>query len=341
MRGRPIARAAGALLLALLLGACGRQVLYSELGEREANEIVAALYAAGLDVEKIALKGGSFRVDVARSSFSPAITVLQQHGLPRERYESLGEVFDKDGFVSSPLEERARLNYALSQEIARTISNIDGVMVARVHLAAPDRATLLEEAAPASASVFVKHRHDVDLRASVGKIKSMVVTGLENVPYENVTVGLFPAEPPMSFESSRLGAGPEIARASVIPVPLTALQGGALAAALALGLLVALYGRRRGVRSGGARDRSDPLAPAAAALVVPVTGPATRPAAGAVASADAPPRRRAASGPGPARAPVRAASAPVAPGPRPRAARAPRVASPRGPSPRAVGTPRP
>lgn len=190
------------LTVAVLLAGCESQVLYSDLTESEANEMVARLYASNLEADKLADKSGSFKVETGKSSFSAAVAVLQMHGLPRERFESLGDVFEKDGFVSSPLEERARLNYALSQEIARTLSNIDGVILARVHLAVPKREHLAKTVSPSSASVFVKHRASVDLAGSVGKIKSMVVTGFENLPYENVTVSLFTAEEPVLTHKS-------------------------------------------------------------------------------------------------------------------------------------------
>jgi type III secretion protein J len=191
-----IVRLLTCVLLVFLVG-CDKQVLHSKLSEGEANEIVARLYSSDLRGEKVSENDGSFRVDIDQSSFSAAVAVLQAHGLPRERFQSLGDVFEKDGFISSPLEERARLNYALSQEISKTISNIDGVILARVHLAVPKREHLAKSVAPSSASVFVKHRASNDLADSVGKIKSMVVTGFENLPYENVTVSLFPTEPPL------------------------------------------------------------------------------------------------------------------------------------------------
>ncbi len=157
--------------------------------------MVALMYAAGLPASKNSEKGNTFRVDTTKDAFASAMALLQSQGLPRVRYESLGDVFKKEGFVSSPLEERARLNHALSQEISHTISSIDGVVMARVHLAVPEREQLAEHTSPSSASVFVKHRPDVDLTGSVSKIKSMVVNGVENLPYENVTIALFPAKP--------------------------------------------------------------------------------------------------------------------------------------------------
>jgi type III secretion protein J len=186
------------------LSGCKEQVLYSDLNEQEANEIVAVLYASGLAANKVSEKGGVFRVDTNAESFAGAMAVLQSQGLPRKRFVSLGDVFAKEGFVSSPLEERARLNHALSEELSHTLSTIDGVIVARVHLAVPEKEHLSETHAPSSASIFVKHRFDVDLTGSVSKIKALVVDGVENLPYENVTVALFAAEAPAKIEHQPL-----------------------------------------------------------------------------------------------------------------------------------------
>lgn len=188
-------RYAGIFILLLTLSGCGGQELYSQLSEREANEMVAMLLNAGLPAEKVTLDKGAFAVTTSSRFFSQAIGILHANGYPREKFENLGEVFKKEGFVSSPLEERARLVHALSQEIANTIASIDGVVMARVHLAVPEKDPLNDSTKPSSASVFIKHRHGVDLLDSVSQIKALVVNGVEGVPYDNVTVALFSAEP--------------------------------------------------------------------------------------------------------------------------------------------------
>jgi type III secretion protein J len=180
------------LVLALLAG-CGEQELYSQLSERSANEMVAVLRSAGLAAEKQA-KDGQFSVVTSGADFSTAVRTLNAQGYPREQFDSMGKVFKREGFVSSPLEERARLVFALSQEIANTIASIDGVVTARVHLVLPDNNPLADKPKPAAASVFIKHRPDKDLSPQVAQIKALVVNSLEGVPYDNVTVALFPAE---------------------------------------------------------------------------------------------------------------------------------------------------
>jgi type III secretion protein J len=183
------------LLFAVLVG-CSQQELYGQLNESQANERVAALRNAGLDAEKSSSRDGkSFTVSTSASDFARAVEVLRAGGYPHNSFDSLGQVFKKEGFVSSPLEERARLTYALSQELSNTLSNIDGVVQARVLVSVPERNPLADKPAQATASVFVKHRPGIDLSQDVGKIKALVVNSVEGLPYDNVTVAMFPADP--------------------------------------------------------------------------------------------------------------------------------------------------
>lgn len=179
------------LPLVLLLVACGDETLYSKLSEREANEMVALLLSSGLSASKGQDQDEQYKVMVAKDSFAQAFSLLAINGFPKQTYDTLGDVFAKEGFVSSPLEERARLNFALSQEIANTISSVDGVLLARVHLAVPPKDDLTDKVSPASASVFIKHRADIDLSGSTGMIKNLVVNGIENLDYDDVTVAFF------------------------------------------------------------------------------------------------------------------------------------------------------
>lgn len=178
----------------LLLAGCGRMNLYSDLSEQQANEIVALLLEANIDANKEALDK-AWVVTTTKRDLPRAVDLLRSYGYPREQYQSFGEVFKKEGFVSSPLEERARFLHALSQELSRTISSIDGVVVARVHVAVPERDPLSDKVAPSSASVFIKHRPDVQMSNHTAAIKALVVNSIEGLPYDNVTVTLFTADP--------------------------------------------------------------------------------------------------------------------------------------------------
>jgi type III secretion protein J len=210
-----------------LLSGCADQDLFAQLTEPQANEMVAALRSASVAAVKAAREGGAFAVTVPPDAFPRAVEILRAQGLPRGGFDNLGQVFKKEGFLSSPLEERARLTHALSQEIANTLSNIDGVVLARVHVSMPEKDRLSDRPPAAAASVFVKHRASVDLSSQTGSIKALVVHSIEGLAYENVTVVLFPADAGVAQP-----AHSALRQASLVP---TTLGGAGLA--LGAGLL--------------------------------------------------------------------------------------------------------
>ncbi|MET0026414.1 MAG: type III secretion system inner membrane ring lipoprotein SctJ [Candidatus Thiodiazotropha sp.] len=181
--------------LSITLAGCMDDALYSGLSESEANDMVALLFNSGISAKKIRSNDQRYSVVTTTENFAKAIDILKNNGFPKNSFDSLGEVFKKEGFVSSPLEERARLNYAQSQELARTIESIDGVLLARVHLAIPEENQLESTKKPSSASVFIKHRRGVDLSDRESQIKALIVNSIEGLPYENVTVAMFTANP--------------------------------------------------------------------------------------------------------------------------------------------------
>src|SRR5262249_698236 len=137
MRDVRLRVSAGAVLLltSVLLSGCAKSVLYSDLSEVQANEVEAALLSAHIDADKSSVaKSKSSSITVAHGDIPRAMSVLSAVGLPRQQLHSLGDVFPKEGFISSPLEERARYVFALSQEVEQTLLQFDGVVGARVHI---------------------------------------------------------------------------------------------------------------------------------------------------------------------------------------------------------------
>ena len=123
-------------LAAMLLAGCDKEAtLHSGLGERQANLVMAALLDAGITCRKTPGEEGTWNVLCSEAKFAQAVNLLERPGLPREPRRGIGEVFKKTGMISSPSEERIRFMDALAQDIARTISMIEGVVDARVHVA--------------------------------------------------------------------------------------------------------------------------------------------------------------------------------------------------------------
>ncbi|WP_454188800.1 type III secretion system inner membrane ring lipoprotein SctJ [Pseudomonas sp. ADAK2 TE3594] len=192
-----VVRLASVLLLSMSMAACGdRMELHRGLSEQDANEVLAELSNKQIDAQKRVDKT-SVAVLVSAQDISRAVRVLSAVGLPRDSHSSLGDIFRKEGVISSPLEERARYIYALSQELERTLSQIDGVVVARVHVVLPERIAPGEPVQPASAAVFIKHREDFDPDSVVPRIRSMVassIPGMAGADEKKLSVIFVPAE---------------------------------------------------------------------------------------------------------------------------------------------------
>lgn len=177
----------------LMLQACSAE-LYTGLDQRQANEIVATLMREGIPAQRLASDDGTMTVTVDKGHFADAMAILEDAGLPRMEFQTLGDVFKRDGLVSSPVEEKAAMIYGLSQELSRTISDIDGVLSARVHLVLPDNDPLRRELVPSSASVFIRHRASVAMSDLVPQVKLLVANGVAGLTYDNVSVVLVPIQ---------------------------------------------------------------------------------------------------------------------------------------------------
>jgi type III secretion protein J len=207
-RYRSVGRLVFAGLLLALVAACGARVeLISSVSESEANEALAALLDGGVEAGKIPGKEGMVSLDVAQSEVSKAIGILRVEGLPRERYAKMGEVFRKEGLISSPLEERARYIWALSQEISSTLSQIDGVVKARVHVVLPERSAGGDPSLPSSAAVFIKHKTGVNLEDSVAQIKRLVANSIPGLSGEKVSVILIASDSRLNLNESLPSTG--------------------------------------------------------------------------------------------------------------------------------------
>ena len=182
----------GVLLIGVLLTGC-KQELYSNLSEKDANEMLSILYRSGVDGERVVKKDNLYALAVEPKDFSRATELLKQHGYPKEEFSNMGEIFKKEGLISSPLEERVRFIYALSQNVAETLTQIDGVITARVHIVLPENNPFAEEIKPASASVYIKHHPDSNLEESKSDIKMIVEKSIEGLSYDKVTVVMLPA----------------------------------------------------------------------------------------------------------------------------------------------------
>ena len=242
-----------AMLGLLAVAGCKTQ-LSSGLSERDANEEVALLLRSGIPASRDAdVKTQTLTVSVEQSRFADAVDVLRAHGLPHQHYDSITDVFKGGGLVASPTEERARMIYALGQELSRTVSEIDGVLSARVQIVLPDNDPLKRDTPPSSASVFIRSTPDARVGELVPQIKMLVANGVSGLSYDKVSVVLAPAAaaaPDIAGAAPQMQdvAGLWVARGEAPLLQVVLVAGGAAIVALA-GLAGWLFwclrGRRR------------------------------------------------------------------------------------------------
>ena len=194
---RRIGIVAGMALGVLLLTSCKKETtLHSQLVERQANLVMAALLESGIDCRKVSGEENTWNVVIDEADFAKAVELLERSGLPQRSYQGVTEVFKKTGMVSSPSEERIRFMDALAQDLSRTIACIDGVLDARVHIVLPENDPFAKSTIPSSAAVAIRSRWDAEVNDLTPQIKSLVKNSIEGLRYEKITVTVFKDAPP-------------------------------------------------------------------------------------------------------------------------------------------------
>jgi type III secretion protein J len=234
-------------LVSLALAGCEAE-LAAGLPDDQASALVVALDGAGIAAGR-ELDGANdpprYRVTVSPDDVADALSVMRAEGLPREEPAGLAETFGEGSLVPTPTEERARLVAALSGELARSIEEIDGVLVARVHLSLPESETLALDAPPPvpRASVLIRYRGEV-APYDEGAIRRLVAGGIDHLEEANVAIVGVASAPAPELERRLAHVGPiAVTRGSA--TTLRWILGASLALNVLVALaLVAVLGRR-------------------------------------------------------------------------------------------------
>lgn len=207
------------VVMTLFVVGC-KEVLYSDLTEIEANEMVAVLAASSVPSSRERDKDGIYALSVDETYVAEAVVLLRAEGYPKEKFQSLGDVFNSDGIIGTPFEQHARFIHAMNEELSHTLSSISGVRSAKVLTTAPVPGRYERTTPPATASVTVHYEDGFDANGNIGNFKRLVASAVPNLEYENVIVtifkagGIITAEP--VFEPAIL-SGPDV---SIEPVKM-------------------------------------------------------------------------------------------------------------------------
>lgn len=162
------------------------KLLYSDLSSMDSAAAAAKLEETKIPYE---ISPDGTRIMVPESDIGKARMLLAEAGLPNGG--SMGyEIFDKQsGFGTTNLVQNINQVRALEGELARTISSMDSVRSARVHLVLPQRALFSRETQPASASVFIGVRPGQELdRQQILAIQSLVASAVPNLKADAVAI---------------------------------------------------------------------------------------------------------------------------------------------------------
>ena len=161
-------------------------LLYSGLDPADGGSIVSQLDTMKIPYE-VSANGTSIKVptdQVGKLRMSMA-----QQGLPRGG--SIGyEIFDqKDGFSTTSFVQNINQLRALEGELARTISTVNTVQSARVHLVLPKRELFSQTEQKASASVFLKVRGGSTLaKEQVAAIRQLIAAAVPSLDTDKISI---------------------------------------------------------------------------------------------------------------------------------------------------------
>jgi type III secretion protein J len=201
----------GFLSLAFLAG-CGREPLYQDLTEQDANEILVVLYRNGIDAVKQKVEAAqevSYTVAVSRNDIQKARRILVESNLPRRRALGFSEICKEKGLIPTPEEEKCRKLLALKGEIINSLEKVPGVIEADVVLNIPEISEFSTETQTSkrpTASAIVKTRRDAAYEITESRLQRFISNTVENLDPRDVSVIINFIEPPQEI----LNAGPVV-----------------------------------------------------------------------------------------------------------------------------------
>lgn len=241
-----------AIAFSLLVAACQENVL-TALDQRDARDAQLILEQAGISASVATDENGTYSISVDSSEHKRALELVANAGLPRTPHRAVPDIFPANGFLVTPYEQKARMAYAVEQELAKTLSALENIADARVHvvLAEENGRGLIKEKARTSA--LLQYRQGAVVGDLEMKARALLLNSVRGLDYEDVSVILSPwreigaAQPVM--ESSGVSAPSKSNRNSGFLEALTPrnlLIAGALVLAVVAGVLLVAPRRRQG-----------------------------------------------------------------------------------------------
>ncbi len=149
----------------------------------------AAAVTAQLDTDSVPyqLESGGTTVLVPAETVEAERLKLAAAGLPAEKTAAGWGAFDQQGVTSSSFQQQVAYQRAMEGTLGQTLTGIDGVRSATVHLALPEKKVFTEQQQPARASVLLDTTRTLDA-GQVDAVTRLVASGVPGLAAEDVSV---------------------------------------------------------------------------------------------------------------------------------------------------------
>jgi flagellar M-ring protein FliF len=161
------------------------EILYTDLTPKECAGLVAGIREAGIPVR---ISDGGSAVMVASGKIHEARMAAAEKGMPSSARGGF-DSFRDPKIGMTPFAERVNFISALQNELATTITSLESVVYARVHLVMPERAVFKKDRKRAGASVLVVTKGGRLLpREQATAIANLVASAVDGLSPEDVTL---------------------------------------------------------------------------------------------------------------------------------------------------------
>jgi len=184
-------------------------LLYSDLPQADSGAIVQKLDTMQIPYT---VSADGMQIKVPTDQVGKLRMVMAAEGLPSGGGVGY-EIFDKQSsFGTTTFVQNINQLRALEGELARTISTVQGIRAARVHLVLPERELFARQSRPATASVFLTLRGSTALsREQIAAIQHLVSAGVPQLKPQAISIidnaGNLLARGSTDGDSSSVGAG--------------------------------------------------------------------------------------------------------------------------------------
>lgn len=161
-------------------------VLFSDLEPQDASAVVERLKEQKVKYE---VRGNGSTIAISPPEMVHELRMgLAGEGIPKGGIVGL-EIFENTNLGTTTFQEKIKFQRAIQGELERTISSLETVVSARVHIAQPEKTVFAKKESEPTASVLLNLRPGAELdRKQIKGITNLVAGSVEGLKPENVTI---------------------------------------------------------------------------------------------------------------------------------------------------------